>query len=239
MRILLVAENESALKKNHKVLFNEHPEAELIGSIPSIQSSVNWLMKHPMPDLIIMDMACTDGLSLRAFHKIKITCPVIFTTEQHHYMLQPFLVPKNNVSISSASAGTILNKALSEQKTIPTNPAADKRFKSRFVIRLGDTIKSIPVSDIAYFYTENKSNFICTNIGKRLPVDHTMDEIEQIMDPRQYFRLNRQFIIGFHAIEEMKAHTRSRVIVKLSPSTKLDTRVSVDRAHEFKKWIAE
>jgi len=114
-----------------------------------------------------------------------------------------------------------------------------KKYKDRFIIKLGDTIKSLLISDIAYFYTENKSNFICTNDGKRLPIDFNLDQIEQMLNPKNYFRINRQFIIGHHAIEEMKAHTRSRINVKLSPPSNLDTVVAIDRAHDYRNWLSE
>jgi len=114
-----------------------------------------------------------------------------------------------------------------------------KKYKDRFIIKLGDTIKSIRVADIAYFYTENKSNFLCTNESKRFPIDFNLDQVEQMMNPRNFFRINRQFIIGHHAIEEMKAHTRSRINVRLTPPSRLDTIVAIDRAHDFKNWLAE
>lgn len=114
-----------------------------------------------------------------------------------------------------------------------------QQFQQRFISKLGGTIRSLNVKDIAYFYTENKLNYICSREGKRFPVDYNLDQLEQKLDPRDFFRINRQFIIGHHAIEEMKAHTRSRLIVKLSPPNKLDTTVSVERAHDFRKWLSE
>jgi two-component system, LytTR family, response regulator LytT len=124
-------------------------------------------------------------------------------------------------------------------KILTTIQPPEKKYKDRFIIKLGDTIKSLSLPEIAYFYTENKSNFVCTNDGKRFPVDFNLDQIEQMVNPKNFFRINRQFIIGHHAIEEMKAHTRSRVIVKLSPPSKLDTVVAVDRAIDFRVWLSE
>lgn len=114
-----------------------------------------------------------------------------------------------------------------------------KKYKTRFVGKIGNSIKSFPLKDIAYFFTENKTNFICTNDGKRFPIDFTLDETAQMLDPTSFFRINRQFIVGHHAIEEMKAHSRSRIILKLLPPSKLNTTVAIGRAHHFRSWLSE
>lgn len=112
-------------------------------------------------------------------------------------------------------------------------------FHTRFISKLGGSIRSVAVADIAYFFTENKLSYLCTKQGRKLPVDFNLDQIEKKVDPKIFFRINRQFIIGHHAIAEMKAHTRSRIIVQLSPPHHLDTTVALDRASEFRKWISE
>jgi two-component system LytT family response regulator len=92
--------------------------------------------------------------------------------------------------------------------------------------------------DIAYFYTENKANYAVMKDGKRYPVDHNLDELEQLINPKNFFRINRQFIIGYNSITEMVSYSKSRVLIKLNPPSKLETIVSTERSAAFKSWLA-
>jgi DNA-binding LytR/AlgR family response regulator len=252
MQILIVEDEEQALNRLQKIITEVVPDAILIGNTASVEETLNWFEHNLMPDLIFMDIQLADGNSFQLFSKIKISCPVIFTTAYENYALQAFKVnsvdyllkPIDESDVKRAidklkllqSSGTSVVDYAEILKTIQP---PSKKYKDRFIIKLGDTIKSLCVADIAYFYTENKSNFVCTSEGKRFPVDFNLDQIEQMLNPKNFFRINRQFIIGHHAIEEMKAHTRSRIIVKLTPPSKLDTVVAIDRAQDFRNWLSE
>jgi len=252
MQILILEDEEQALSRLQKIIFKIMPDAVIVGANTSIEETIKWFEHKPMPDLIFMDIQLADGDSFQIFNKIKITCPVIFTSAYEDYALQAFKVNSIDYLLKPINEDDV-KKAIDKlqilqssrpnvadySEILKTIQLPQKKYKDRFIIKLGDTIKSLLISDIAYFYTENKSNFICTNDGKRLPIDFNLDQIEQMLNPKNYFRINRQFIIGHHAIEEMKAHTRSRINVKLSPPSKLDTVVAIDRAHDFRNWLSE
>jgi two-component system, LytTR family, response regulator LytT len=252
MDILIVEDEEQALNRLQKIIAEVVPDAIIIGNTASVQETIQWFEGNAMPDLVFMDIQLADGNSFQLFSKIKISCPVIFTTAYENYALQAFKVnsvdyllkpiDKNDVKraidklkLLQASGLSIIDYA-GILKTIQPPP---KKYKDRFIIKIGDTIKSLSIGDIAYFYTENKANFVCTNEGKRYPVDFNLDQAEQMLNPKNFFRINRQFIIGHHAIEEMKAHTRSRIIIKLKPACKLETVVAIDRAIDFRNWLSE
>ena len=112
-----------------------------------------------------------------------------------------------------------------------------QQYKQRFVLRIGEHMKIIEVPDIAYFYTENKANFIITKDGKRFLADNNLDQLESMLDPKLFFRINRQFLIGYSSIAEMFSYSKSRVLLKLNPSSKLDTIVSTERSAAFKAWL--
>jgi DNA-binding LytR/AlgR family response regulator len=252
MRILVLEDEEQALQRLTKIIGNVIPEAILTGTAASIEEAVAWFEQHPMPDLIFMDIQLADGTSFQVFNKIKITCPVIFTTAFESYALEAFKVNSVDYLLKPLDEHDV-KKAIDKLKLLQNSGPAvidyaailnslktsPKKYKDRFIIKLGDTIKSLCITDIAYFYTENKSNFICTNEGKRLPIDFTLDQVEEMLNPKNFFRINRQFIIGHHAIDEMKAHSRSRIIVRLSPPYKALTIVAVDRAIDFRNWLSE
>ncbi len=252
MQILILEDEEQALNRLQKIILKVVPGVHIAGAITSVEETLNWLRHNPMPELIFMDIQLADGNSFQLFHKIKITCPVIFTTAYESYALQAFKVNSVDYLLKPIDE-TDVKRAIDKLKSLQSSRSftvdyseilnsiqqPKKNYKDRFIIKLGDTIKSLRIADIAYFYTENKSNFVCTNEGKRFPMDFNLDQTEQMLNPKNFFRINRQFIIGHHAIEEMKTHTRSRIIVKLSPASKLDTVVAIDRAHDFKNWLSE
>ena len=252
MRILILEDEEQALSRLQKIITQVVPEAILAGATASVEETMNWLLNNPMPELIFMDIQLADGNSFQIFNKIVITCPVIFTTAYEDYALQAFKVNSVDYLLKPIDESDV-KKAIDKLKLLQNSRSfvvdyaeilktlqpPKKKYRDRFIIKFGDIIKSLPVSDIAYFYTENKSNFVCINDGKRYPIDLNLDQIEDLINPQKFFRINRQFIIGHHAIDEMKAHTRSRIIIKLSPSFKTVIIVAVDRAVDFRNWLSE
>jgi len=252
MRILILEDEEQAVQRLQKIIFRINPEAVICGTAASIEESVTWLQNNPMPELIFMDIQLADGTSFQVFQKINITCPVIFTTAYENYALQAFKVNSIDYLLKPIDETEVKN-AFDKLKRLQHSGSAvidyagilnklnipQKKYKDRFIVKLGDNIKSINMSDIAYFYTENKSNFVCTNAAKRYPIDFNLDQLEDLLNPKIFFRINRQFIIGHHAIDEMKAHTRSRIIVKLTPPYKELPTVAVDRATDFRNWLSE
>ncbi len=230
MKILILEDEEQALIRLQKIIAQIIPDYELTGTASSIEEAIAWLNNNPMPELIFMDIQLADGNSFQLFNLVKITCPVIFTTAYESYALQAFKVNSVDYLLKPIDEDDV-RRAVEKLKLLQGSgpfivdyaqilhniQQPQKKYKDRFIIKFGDTIKSIRVSDIAYFFTENKSNFICTNEGKRFPIDFNLDQLEEMVNPKNFFRINRQFIIGHHAIDEMKAHTRSRINVKLTP----------------------
>lgn len=252
MQILILEDEEQAVKRLQKMILKIIPDAAFTGALVSIEETIKWFKNNPLPDLIFMDIHLADGTSFQVFNKIKITCPVIFTTAHDNYALQAFKVNSVDYLLKPFDENDV-KSAIDKLKQLQSSGSApvdylrilnsihppSKKYKDRFIIKLGDTIKSLNIGNVAYFYTENKTNFICVTEGKKYPVDHTLDQLEEMIDPKIFFRINRQFIIGHHSIDEMKAHTRSRIIVKLTPPYKSTIVVAVDRAVDFKIWLSE
>ena len=252
MKILILEDEEQALIRLQKLITEVVDGAKIIGTVSSIELAVEWFQMHVMPDLVFMDIELADGISFKLFNLVTITCPVIFTTAYGDYALQAFKVNSIDYLLKPIDKADV-KQAMEKLKLLQTSrlflpdyaqifkhiPTEEKKYKDRFIIKIGDTIKSLCIADVAYFYTESKTNFIVTNEAKRFPLDYNLDQLEELVNPKKFFRINRQFIIGHHAIEEMKAHTRARIIVKLNPPTRLDTVVALDRAQDFRKWLSE
>ncbi|MEO5648196.1 MAG: LytTR family DNA-binding domain-containing protein, partial [Chitinophagaceae bacterium] len=122
-------------------------------------------------------------------------------------------------------------------KLLETFTTPRTEFKKRFVIRYGEHIKTINIEEVAYFYTEDKVNFLATKEGRRFSIDYNLDALESLLDLKSFFRINRQYIISINAIGEMFSYSKSRVLVKLIPTAKHETIVSTERSGAFKLWL--
>src|SRR6266487_3107974 len=238
IKILIIEDEVAAAKRLHKLITELMPDAEILNSIPSIASAVQWFKTNPLPDLVFADIHLADGSSFEIFKQVNIECPVIFITAYDQYALQAFkqnsihylLKPVKKEELSEAIERFRRKQASKESVSID--------FEKRFIIRFGEHIKTIQVQDIAYFYTENKASYAVMKDGKRYPIDNNLDELEHLINPKNFFRINRQFIISYNAITEMITYSKSRVLVKLTPTTKLETIVSTERSSSFKSWLA-
>lgn len=250
MKILILEDEEPASKRLLKMIKEIEPDVALLDSIVSVSSAIKWLSENKHPDLIFSDIQLADGISFEVFREVKITCPVIFTTAYDQYALEAFKVNSIDYLLKPIKKTELETAIVKFKKAIsPTSPALDiskllqtysglgNMYKKRFIIRYGEHIKTINTEEIAYFYTEDKVNFLTTNEGRRYTIDFNLDNLETLLDPKFFFRINRQFIISIHSISEMFAYTKSRVLIKLKPTTKTETIVSTERSAEFKAWL--
>lgn len=250
MNFLIIEDETPAARRLKKLILAIEPQANFLAVLDGIEASVEWLSSHPAPDLIFMDIHLSDGPSFEIFKEIEVGCPIIFTTAYDEYAIQAF--QHNSVdyllkpikreelarsiekfkSIHLASKNIIdyglLAKTVSQQT---------QQFQKRFVIRYGQHIKAINVADAAYFYIETKIAMLRTHDGKDYPMDYNLDQLEKMLDPSLFFRINRQFIISIHAIDQMYAYSKSRVNLTLNPSFEKETIVSTERSPNFKEWL--
>lgn len=248
--VLIIEDEEAASQRLQKLVTEALPKANVLPPVPSIRSAIDWFSNNAAPDLIFLDVHLADGQSFEIFKKVKVTSPVIFTTAYDQYALEAFKV--NSIDyllkpIKKEELKRAVNKFLNFsvpgqadidfQKLLSSLQLQPLNYKQRFVVRYGEHIKTIETFDSAYFYTENKANFLVTKDNKRFAIDHNLDQLEELLDPKKFFRINRQFIIGFHAITEMFTYSKSRVLIKLNPPSKLDTIVSSERSASFKSWL--
>lgn len=250
IRILMLEDEEPAAKRLQKLIKETEPDAEIVAVLDSISKAKNWLQQNPSPDLMLVDIHLSDGISLELFKQTDVQCPLIFTTAYDEYALQAFklnsidylLKPVKKEELHNAVEKFKRQKA-KEQPPVDVNKLLEtmqqpQQFRDRFVIRYGEHIKTIETKDASYFYTESRANFLVTNEGKRFVIDFNLDQLERMLNPKQFFRINRQFIVSLQAIDEMTAWTKARVLIKLKPANKQETIVSTERSPEFKKWLA-
>jgi len=248
MKILIIEDEPAAVRRIQKLLSEIDPLMEVVGALSGIESAVEWLQAHPAPDVILMDIHLADGSSFDIFDKVTVTAPVIFATAFDEYALKAFKVnaidyllkPIKKVDLEQAlqkiSKGIVKENIGDEFIQKLTNAGLIKKNK-RILVKMGQAIKLIDLENVAYFYSKDKISFAVLPGNKRYPLDQSLDQIEQMIDPVHFFRINRQFIIKMEAIDEMIAYSKSRVKLKMNPPTEEDAIVSKERSPEFRKWL--
>ncbi len=253
MNVLIIEDEEPAAKRLQKMLKEIEPDAQVLENIVSVSSAIRWFRNNPLPQLVFSDIQLSDGLSFDIFKAVDVTCPIIFTTAYDQYAIEAFKVNSIDFLLKPIKKEE-LEKAVTKFKKITTavsTPAIDiskllqsfnpggVEYKKRFVVRYGEHIKTINIEEVVYFYTEDKVNFLCTREGRRFVIDYNLDTLESTLDPKTFFRINRQYIIAIHSIGEMFAYTKSRVLIKLNPPAKHETIVSTERSADFKLWLGD
>lgn len=248
MDVLIIEDEEAAAQRLAKLLLQLDPSIRVVGSLESIAASVDWFENNNSPDLIFADIHLADGHSFQIFSQTPVLAPVIFTTAYDQYALQAFRFNGIDYLLKPLKKNELEGALKKFRQLTETKPQVDYQqllqmvtgkggFQKRIVIRFGHTIRTIEISDVAYFYTEEKISFAVTHEGKRWPLDFTLDELEGILNPKEFFRINRQFIIFIGAIASMTSHTKSRIKVVLKPEADIETIVSVERSPLFKEWL--
>jgi len=248
MKVLILEDETLAADKLESTLLELQPDWQVVSRIKSIASAVEWLESNPHPDLIISDIRLLDGLCFEIFSKIKIEKPVIFTTAYDQYAIRAFEVNSIDYLLKPVQKEK-LQAALTKLQVPKEPPFPDynevlnliksnnQSYKSRFMVRLGQRIVAIPSEKIAYFYSENKLTYIVTLEGKKFPMDQPLDELIDLLEPKRFFRANRQFIVAFDSIAEIHPYFKGRIKIVLQPKSEEEVVISSDRTPEFKKWI--
>ena len=253
MNVLIIEDEHLLAKELEATIAEVDQELKVIDLLPSLKVSRKWLLNHPEPDIIFMDIQLSDGISFTLFDEFKLKCPVVFTTAYDHYALRAFKV--NSVDyLLNPIIREDLKRAIDKCKMLIQNKmsypidlseviqtlAQTKsltQYKEKFIVQLRHQWIPIKTSDIACFYRENL-NYLFTFSGEKYILNfETMDEIEEVVDPKCFYRANRQSIIHMDAVQSIVPRENSKLRVNLKPPLKLEIDISRDKAPEFRKWL--
>jgi two-component system, LytTR family, response regulator LytT len=248
MKVLILEDETLAADKLESMLLELQPNAKVVARIKSIESAVQWLQENPHPDLILSDIRLLDGVSFDIFSQVKVDKPVIFTTAYDQYAIRAFEVNSIDYLLKPVQKEKLQNSLTklqaSKEQSVPDYSeilsfikSNQPSYKSRFMVRLGQRIVAITSEKIGYFYSENKLTYIVTLEGKKFPIDQPLDELIDLLDPKRFFRVNRQFIVAFDSIAEIHPYFKGRIKIVLQPKSDEEVVISSDRTPEFKKWI--
>ncbi len=245
MRILIVEDEQPAARQLAKMVLACRPSAQIVETLDSVESAVRWLPTFPVPDLIFMDIQIADGLSFDIFKQVKVASPVVFTTAFDQYAIQAFKVNAIDYllkPIDPDELATALDKAERQQHSAPdyenlVNLFKTAVYKERFLVKTGQQLNFLTVTDIAFFRSSDGLTQAYTFQGKKYFVEHTLEELERLLDPNVFFRISRSVTIGLKAIKTIHPHLNGRLKVETQPAAGEDILVSRERAGDFKTWL--
>lgn len=250
MKVVVFEDEKLASDRLIELLKTLKPDAEVLAAMKSIEAAVLWLQNNEHPDLIISDIQLLDGSSFEIFDQVEIKTPVIFTTAYDEYAIKAFEVNSVDYLLKPIQreklAGALEKydqKVAEHQAPISIDEiravikGASKEFKSRFLVKLGQRIKAVPIEKIAYFFSQDKLSYLVTFEGQKLPVDQTLEELDGLVDPKNFYRVNRKFIVHFDAVTDIHPYFKGRVKLGLNPHIDEDIVVSSDKTPAFKKWL--
>ena len=250
MDILIVEDEPHAAQRLQMLASELIPNANILARIDTVKKAVEWL-KLNSPQLIFMDIQLADGLSFHIFEQVKVESPVIFTTAYDEYALRAFKVNSIDYILKPVDKEE-LNAALQKLKNLSGDTVRQeailgniaqalellhKRYKTRFVVKVGEHLRTIDVDTILYFFSQDRTTFCVTDDNRNHVLDYTLEQLEDMLDPDAFFRINRKYLVRSSAIKDIISYTNSRLKLVLKGSTDKDIIVARERVQQFKEWL--
>lgn len=245
MKAIIIEDEPLSIAELRNTLAEVAPHIEVVATASSVAEAAEVVARVDH-DLIFMDIHLGDGNGFDIFRRVGINVPVIFITAYDNYALKAFenkgidylLKPFGREDLRRAIDKLGLLAAATPQ-TAPVTPPAGETYQERFLVQMGSRMRSVTISEIAYFMTDGRYLHLVTHDGKDYPLDRTLSDVAEKLPPRLFFRINRRFIISFEAIREMIRYSGSRIKVILAPSPANgeEALVSTDRVQDFRQWL--
>ena len=248
MNALVIEDEKPAAENLINLLGRIDNEIKVLAILETVRESIDWLELNDPPDLIFLDVHLADDICFKIFDSIDPVVPIIFCTAYDQYALRAFKLNSIDYLLKPIEQEE-LEKSLIKYKNLLSDHSLDitalvkafgdnkPEYQKRFMVTAGERIKSVAIDRVAYFFGQDKYVYLITKNNERYLIDHTLTQLQELIDPLDFFRINRQFLISFESIVEMYAYSRGRVKVELTPPCKEDTIVSIDRSGSFKKWL--
>lgn len=253
MKALIIEDEKIAADRLKGLIKDLRPDWEIMNRVDSIEDAVKTL-QNESPDLILIDIQLSDGISFEIFNQIHVETPLIFTTAYNEYAIKAFKVNSVDYLLKPVDKKELLsaiekfenaNNKGSESVNVQLDPnvlsslltTMTKSYKERFVIKIGEHIKVVNTTDAFYFFSQDKVTYLVANDGRRYVLDFALDKVEEMLSPEQFFRINRKFIVHEQAIDDIVSFSNSRLKLFLKHGEGHDTIVARERVQDFKSWL--
>jgi two-component system, LytTR family, response regulator len=253
MKVVIIEDEVPAAEKLERYLQKYDPSIEVIARLNSVKESIAWLSANQeTADLLFMDIQLIDGLSFQIFQQVQVKKPVIFTTAFNEFALDAFKVNSIDyllkpLTFTDLAASLKKLEALREQ----LKPVSDqqeriqqvfsnlkpKEYKNRFMVKLGEHIRSITIDQITLFFADGRDVYLVTNQNRKFIIDYTLEALEDILEPKLFFRLNRTFILHINSIKDVLMYSNSRLKITLHQEFDREIIVSREKVGDFKSWF--
>lgn len=247
MKILIVEDETAAYESLVEILNEIDPSITVVGNTESVNQTINWLNQHPLPDLILMDIHLSDGSAFLIFEHIEIEVPIIFTTAYDEYAIEAFKV--NSIDYLLKPIKTIeLERALQKFAKLSRAGVVDylskvnqlaptPRYQNKLLVPHKDQLLPIDLQEVSFFYTTDKNTAIGLKDGSTIPYAKTLDHIFSHLNPGNFYRANKQFIIARNAVRNITVWFDSRLLITLDREVPERIYISKNKASEFKEWL--
>jgi len=253
MKVLIVEDEQLAAKRLEKLLLDSSHNIQILAKLDTVKRTISWLEDEEPPELIFMDIQLADGLCFDIFDYVQVKCPVIFTTSYDQYAIRAFKVNSIDYLLKPLDPGELFNainkfdylKRSYSEKVSPEAKALQDAikmlkqtsYKERFIVKVGEHIKSVAVEDINHFVSEEKATFAHTRENRKYLLDFTLDQLVEMVDPKRFFRINRKYIVAIDGFDDIISYSNSRLKIHLKYDKTMDAIVARERVQDFKKWL--
>jgi DNA-binding LytR/AlgR family response regulator len=250
MKTIIIEDEELAARRLESMIKTIDPQIEVMAKLESVEDSVAWLKANSHPDLIFLDIHLEDGISFEIFDQVKVNVPIIFTTafdeyaikafkhKSIDYLLKPIIQDDLGKAIAKYKEWTgVQSTQLDLTGLYKLMQGNNNEYRERYSVTVGEKLKTIEVKDIAYFFSTSGITFVVMNSKNQYSLDLSLDKLYNELNPKDFFRVNRQYLINHKAIANVHVFPKSRLKIDLNPPLQEDLYVSLDKVAEFKRWL--
>ena len=246
MRIIIIEDENRAAHRLQTLIKELRQEAEIVKVFESVRESIEYFSTNPYVDLIFADIQLADGISFEIFNQIQIKCPIIFTTAYDQYAIEAFQTNGIDYLLKPIEKERLL-KALDKLDSLQADQNSEQigkmlqmikqeDHKKRFMIKVGDRIRTIETKGILAFYSMEKATFLYTFDQRSYAIDYSLDQLQELLSPSDFFRISRKYIVSHMACKEILAWSNSRLRIDI-PGLNEEVIVARERVGDFKNWL--
>ena len=253
MKALIIEDEYPAAERLAKLIQKADANMQIVAILQSIEAAKNWFSSHAAPDIIFSDIQLSDGLSFVIFEEMDIKSPIIFTTSYDEYAIKAFKVKSIDYllkpikpqelataiakfkEMQGAFSGT--DYTLKIQSLLDALPMNGRKFKTRFLVQQQEQLLPISQAEIAYFFTANEMVCLVRSDNRQFLINYTLEELEKLLDPAHFFRLNRQYIATLPAVQKIHTYFNGKLKLELKPEAAQEIFISREKAPFFKEWL--
>lgn len=250
MKVLIIEDEAFAARRLENMIRESDPNIAVVAKLQSVKESVSWLNAHPHPDLIFLDIQLDDDLSFAIFEQVPVQSKIIFTTAFDEYAIKAFKLKSIDYLlkpiIQEELDGAIRKyKNWNQEKNLLIDPLELRKlllpsqpsYRDRFMVSVGEKLKTIQTQDIAYFFSTSGITFVVMHSKHQYAVELSLDVLRDQLNPKAFFRINRQYLVHLSAISNVIVFPKSRLKIVLNPPTEESIYISLDKVTEFKRWM--